>query len=197
MFSMGESCCLDTAGTTTTVPLAATGSGVGVLHVLGASTTLGLAHNPEANKSRSQEEDSSQESKGHVGLVLSACISLSNVAPSPDASTGVVTVEVSQESKGNDPKDEEDQVDWPFGEGAEEWKKEEEREEDGDGSNSDGVDVSLVGRGACSTALVKVFTSEAGDGGAEGEFANAEEERDEICCKHFVFGLYVGYGLMM
>ena len=48
MFSMGESCCLDTASTTTTVPLAATGSGVGVLHVLGASTTLGLAHNPEA-----------------------------------------------------------------------------------------------------------------------------------------------------
>jgi hypothetical protein len=47
-FDVSVTCGLDTAGTTTTVPLAAAGGRVGVLDVLGASTTALLAHDPEA-----------------------------------------------------------------------------------------------------------------------------------------------------
>jgi len=33
--------------------------------------------------------------------------------------------------------------------------------------------------------LVEVFSCEASDGGGEGEFTDAEEEGDEVCCDHF------------
>lgn len=132
------------AGTTTTVPSAAASSSVRVLDGLVAGTTASLADNPEAENSRNQEEDGGQEGESHVGLVLSALVASSDVAPSPDAAARVVTVEVSQEGKGDDPEDEEDQVDWPFCERGKEWEEEEEGKEDGDCGNDNGVNVSLV-----------------------------------------------------
>jgi len=116
---------LNTAGTPSTT---ASGLGGGTSRVM--SSLAVLADNPESNKSRSQKEDSSQESEGHIGLVLPTSILRSHISPSPNGSTVVILVCICEQSEGNDPEDEEDQIHRPFCERGEEWEEEEEREKD-------------------------------------------------------------------
>jgi len=107
---------LNTAGTPS-----ATASGVGGSTGRVVSCSAALADDPPANDSRSQEEDSCQKGKCHVGLIFSTGILRGDISPSPDGSTVVVLICVGEKGESHDPEDEEDQVHGPFGEGCQEW----------------------------------------------------------------------------
>lgn len=77
---------------------------------------------------------------------------------------------VNQEAEGNDPGNEEEEVNWPVDEGSSEWEEPQEGEEDGDAGDDLGVDHALLLRLADSVAaLVKVLSSDSGDNCGEGQ----------------------------
>jgi len=61
-----------------------------------------------------------------------------------------------------------------------EGEKEEEAEENPDGGDDFGVNEALFGPGGLVLGCVQVFTCEAGDGGAEGQLADAEAEGEGV-----------------
>jgi len=128
-----EERCLD-AGS---VPAAAAGGDC----CIGASCAA--VHDPEAEKSRSEEEDGSQEEECDISLEFIAASTSGDAVPVPDA-TAVGAVIVREETESDHEASEEEEINRPVHEACEEWEEEEQREKDANCGDDFGVDEALL-----------------------------------------------------
>jgi len=99
---------------------AAAAVGGGLLDVC----TSVAVHNIDAKKSRSEEEDGSQEEEGEVGSELVTGIAACNTIPVPDRATVIVIV--STKSERDQGSGEEKEIHGPVDKASHEWQEEKE-----------------------------------------------------------------------
>lgn len=76
---------------------------------------------------------------------------------------------INQETKGDDPTNEQEEIHRPVNEGARKWKQPEQCKQYRQACNNFGVDEALPIPGALTAGIVEIFASQASNDGGEGE----------------------------
>ncbi len=96
------------------------------------------------NEGAGEPEHGRQEGEGDSGLPPLTRALLGNIAPSPDATAPEGTDEVHEQTEGNHPQDEQDQVDDVVDHGGGEGNEPDQGEEHGEAGHDFGIDKALL-----------------------------------------------------
>jgi len=168
--------------TTASEPSIAFSAGIGIAYSVGNGRgVVGLvaADVVEAEKSTSKPEHSREKRKSDISLPSLTITGSSDIVVVVAFSAMHRTDEINEQSKGNNPEDEEDQINRPVNESASEWEKPEESEEDGDGADYFGVDEAFLVPVVDVAGGVEVVGCETDYDCCEGELAKAKSNRSK------------------
>jgi len=112
--------------------------------VVDGSTTGVAGDEPEAEESAGKPEDGREERESDVSLPFLTCAFLGDVAPVENVATVERSDEVDEETKGNHPGGEEDEVHDIVEVRAAEWDEPDQSEQDRESGNDFGVDESSL-----------------------------------------------------